>query len=48
MLLPLQGAPSLCMGKEGVSKRTLIKNHKALTFPSQGFAMSKSFCTFRP
>ena len=24
------------------------KNHKALTFPSQGFAMSKSFCTFRP
>ncbi len=24
------------------------KNHKALTFPSQGFAMSKTFCTFRP
>ena len=30
---------------EGVSK--LPKTHKALTFPSQGFAMSKSFCTFR-
>lgn len=30
---------------EGVSKHP--KTHKALTFPSQGFAMSKSFCTFR-
>ena len=25
-----------------------LKNHKALTFTSQGFAMSKSCCTFRP
>lgn len=31
--------------REGVSKHP--KTHKALTFPSQGFAMSKSFCTFR-
>ena len=26
----------------------ILKNHKALTFTSQGFAMSKSCCTFRP
>lgn len=25
----------------------ILKNHKALTFTSQGFAMSKSCCTFR-
>ena len=25
-----------------------LKNHKALTFTSQGFAMSKSCCNFRP
>ena len=30
--------------------KTLLfyKNHKALTFTSQGFAMSKSCCNFRP
>ena len=33
----------------GVSKLPYSKkNHKALTFTSQGFAMSKSCCTFRP
>lgn len=26
----------------------ILKNHKALTFTSQGFAMSKSCCNFRP
>ena len=26
----------------------LKKSHKALTFTSQGFAMSKSCCNFRP
>ena len=25
-----------------------LKNHKALTFTSQGFAMSKICCNFRP
>ena len=25
-----------------------LKNHKALTFTSQGFAMSKNCCNFRP
>ena len=36
-----------CVG--GVSKLPYSKkNHKALTFTSQGFAMSKSCCTFRP
>ena len=34
---------------EGVSKLPYSKKkHKALTFTSQGFAMSKSFCNFRP
>ena len=38
---------------QGVSRgcvKTLLflKNHKALTFTSQGFAMSKSCCNFRP
>ena len=34
---------------EGVSKLPdSLKNHKALTFTSQGFAMSKSCCNFRP
>ena len=33
----------------GVSKLPYSKkNHKALTFTSQGFAMSKSCCTFGP
>ena len=33
----------------GVSKLPYSKkNHKALTFTSQGFAMSKSCCNFRP
>ena len=36
-------------GDGGVSKLPYSKkNHKALTFTSQGFAMSKSCCTFRP
>ena len=35
--------------KKKVCQNSLIlKNHKALTFTSQGFAMSKSCCTFRP
>ena len=34
---------------EGVSKLPYyLKNHKALTFTSQGFAMSKSCCNVRP
>ena len=35
--------------KRGCVKTLLfLKNHKALTFTSQGFAMSKSCCNFRP
>lgn len=36
--------------KKGGCVKTLLflKNHKALTFTSQGFAMSKSCCNFRP
>lgn len=35
--------------KGGCVKTLLfLKNHKALTFTSQGFAMSKSCCNFRP
>lgn len=34
------------LGKEkGVSKLSYSKKHKALTFKSQGFAMSKTFVT---
>ena len=36
-------------GKGGCVKTPLfLKNHKALTFTSQGFAMSKNCCNFRP
>ena len=36
--------------QQGGCVKTLLflKNHKALTFTSQGFAMSKSCCNFRP
>ena len=38
-----------CHSRRGCVKTLLfLKNHKALTFTSQGFAMSKSCCTFRP
>ena len=39
-----------CPWVRGGCVKTLLflKNHKALTFTSQGFAMSKSCCNFRP
>ena len=45
MFVLTQEEANLLLSIEGVSKHP--KTHKALTFPSQGFAMSKSFCTFR-
>ena len=41
---------TLVMWMRGRCDKTPLfyKNHKALTFTSQGFAMSKSCCTFRP
>ena len=39
-------APLLGGGR--VKTLLFLKNHKALTFTSQGFAMSKSCCNFRP
>ena len=35
-------------GRGCVKTLLFLKNHKALTFTSQGFAMSKSCCNFRP
>lgn len=42
--------PQAVYDNQGGCVKTLLflKNHKALTFTSQGFAMSKSCCNFRP
>ena len=38
----------VCIFGGRVKTLLFLKNHKALTFTSQGFAMSKSCCNFRP
>ena len=42
------GLESLTSRGGGVKTLLFLKNHKALTFTSQGFAMSKICCNFRP